>query len=61
MTSHQILLIPRQELARGGKSEMEMIWSELQTKGIEVEETEISQDEFERLFCGEKEPHPTDD
>ena len=40
---------------------MEMIWSELQTKGIEVEETEISQDEFERLFCGEKEPHPTDD
>ena len=40
---------------------MEMIWSELQTEGIEVAETEISQDEFERLFCGEKDPHPADD
>jgi hypothetical protein len=40
---------------------MNTLWSELQTDGIEVEENEISQDEFERLFSGEKTPRAADD
>jgi hypothetical protein len=40
---------------------MDTLWSELQTKGIEVEERELSQEEFERLFRREQEPAPADD
>lgn len=32
---------------------MDNIWSELQVQGIEVDETEMSQDEFEQLFADE--------
>lgn len=34
---------------------MEISWIEQQANGIEVEETEISQEEFDRLFGAELE------
>jgi len=37
---------------------METFWSELQTQGIEVEESELPEDEFMRLFGGELTPEP---
>lgn len=30
---------------------METLWSQLLAHGIEVEETELTLDEFEHLFC----------
>ena len=36
---------------------MDLTWTELQTTGIEVEETEIPEEEFEHLF-GEKQAEP---
>ncbi len=37
---------------------MEISWIEQQANGIEVEETEISQDEFDRLFGDKPEAGP---
>jgi hypothetical protein len=37
---------------------MDTYWSELQTHGIEVEESELPEDEFRRLFSGEPTPEP---
>ena len=37
---------------------MENFWSELQTHGIEVEEGELPEDEFMRLFGGEMASDP---
>jgi hypothetical protein len=37
---------------------MDTYWSELQTQGIEVEEREMPEDEFKRLFGGELAPEP---
>ena len=37
---------------------MEITWIEQQANGIEVEETEISQEEFDRLFGDEPEAGP---
>ena len=34
---------------------METLWSGYQAHGIEVEERELSQKEFELLFCNESE------
>ena len=56
-----IMVILWSEQAGGDNSKMDTLWSELQTKGIEVEETDISQEEFERLFRGEKEAAPGND
>ena len=35
---------------------MDTLWSELTIDGIDVEECEISREDFERLFNGEKKP-----
>jgi hypothetical protein len=39
---------------------MENAWSELQANGIEVEETEVPENEFERLY-GEQTPSNVDE
>jgi hypothetical protein len=35
---------------------MDTIWSELQADGIEVEDLEMMEEEFKRLFGGERAP-----
>jgi hypothetical protein len=40
---------------------MDTTWYELQISGIEVEEREISLEEFERLFNADKRPPSTID
>jgi len=40
---------------------MDTYWSELQTHGIEVEESELSHDEFEVLLRIWLTDHPADD
>jgi hypothetical protein len=39
---------------------MDTFWSEIQTHGIEVEESELPEDEFKLLFGGELSPGPVD-
>ena len=40
---------------------MDTVWSERQADGIEVEDLEIMEDEFNRLFGGERTPGPDKD
>ena len=40
---------------------MDTFWSELQADSIEVEDLEIMEDEFNRLFGGEQTPGPDND
>ncbi|MGD8631815.1 MAG: hypothetical protein PVG72_13940 [Gammaproteobacteria bacterium] len=40
---------------------MDTVWSELQADGIEVEDLEVMEDEFNRLFGGERTPRQEND
>jgi len=40
---------------------MDTTWYELQTSGMDVEQREISLEEFERLFNADKTPYSTVD
>jgi len=44
-----------------GQVKMDTTWYELQISGIEVEEREMSLEEFERLFNADKTPPSTVD
>jgi hypothetical protein len=40
---------------------MDTFWSDLQADDIEVEDIELLEDEFKRLFSGERTPGPVND
>jgi len=46
---------------RWGQVKMDTTWYELQTSGMDVEQREISLEEFERLFNADKTPYSTVD